>query len=306
MQGAALDWEGVTAALLRTPEPAEGRKGAPPLSLHQSGDKSPTQGLKDLLFPAPASHLAPCTRSHACTPSQAGTRATPDARLTPHGAEQPGAKRAVPRRHRPPPDSPAHGREHGGQSRTRPAWFGTALTHQPGCQGSRVAPLSFLPKERTPELGSARWGGSSAPLILGTQSSLGSQGASSPVHPALTLGTPGFGQAPSLPGALKGHYPDPAAPPDPSEQPRSWPGSGERGEAAGSPPIPAAAAGATAAALNRCTGCAAAGKEILASASKACGLRAGLKRSLSGASACNVGFCYQTPRRGRENSCVCV
>lgn len=31
-----------------------------------------------------------------------------------------------------------------------------------------------------------------------------------------------------------------------------------------------------------------------------------LKRSLSGARACNVGFCYQTPRRGRDNSCVRV
>lgn len=154
------------------------------------------------------------------------------------------------------PSYPA--RRRAARCKARRAWPAPSSTRQPGTrQGARWAeqdkasvaqdssnPSAGLPwlkgcssllpskeKERTPELGSARWGGSSAPLILGTRSSLGSQGASSPVHPALTLGTPGFGRAPSLPGALKGHYPDPAAPPsDPSEQPRSWPGSGERGK----------------------------------------------------------------------------
>lgn len=138
-------------------------------------------------------------------------------------------------------------------------------------------------KERTPKLVRAGWSGNFDALILGTQSLLASQGAPSPVHPALVLGTPELVrvlvlQESSICAMETSPRPDPAAP-DTWKQPQtpgSSPAPGQEpgeSEAQGMPPIPTTAARGR---QQRSTGAAAAalaGEEILASTSKARELR---------------------------------
>lgn len=64
-------------------------------------------------------------------------------------------------------------------------WLGVALTCHSAATTQDMLFSPSKPKERTPKLVWAGWGGNSAALILGTQSLLAPQGAPSPLHPSL-------------------------------------------------------------------------------------------------------------------------